>query len=60
MDILIIVFCFVTCALIIGGLIVILPISAKCQNCSCNFNTIGGTLNLTDMSGLGNISLPGR
>jgi hypothetical protein len=58
-DIFIIVMCLITCAMIIIGLIVILPISAKCQNCSCNYNVTGGTINLTEL-GVGNLSLPGR
>jgi hypothetical protein len=60
-DIFIIAMCLITCAMIIIGLIVILPISAKCQNCTCNYNRTGGTLdiNLTEL-GVGNLSLPGR
>jgi hypothetical protein len=52
LDIGIIVFCIITCALIIFGLIVILPISAKCQNCTCGAGVLGGTLNVT----LGNLT----
>ena len=58
-DIFIIAMCLITCAMIIIGLVVIIPIKDKCQNCSCAYNVTGGTINITEL-GVGNISLPGR